>query len=76
MQGNAMARKHEQDAQHLYDAALWQCAYFITCYVRILKRDDAIASVIDDLWIVRPSALLALFHAAVAADQAYGHPID
>jgi len=38
MQGNALPGRHHKDAAHLYDSALWQCAYFVTCDQRILKK--------------------------------------
>ncbi len=61
VQGNALPGTNVADAAHLYDAALWQCAYFVTCDKRLLRRDVVIAEVIDDLWLVTPSELLAIY---------------
>lgn len=66
MLGNAQPGKHEADASHLYDSALWQCSYFVTCDARLLRKDDSLAEVIDDLWIVRPSQLMAIFRRFVS----------
>lgn len=64
MRGNAQPGKHDADASHLYDAALWQAGYFVTCDARILKRAPAILAMFNDLWVVRPSELVAIFEAA------------
>ena len=60
--------KHDRDADHLYDAALWQAGYFVTCDRRIARKAGEIVDVITDLWIVTPSELLTIYNAYVAAD--------
>jgi len=61
MQGNALPGRHDKDSAHLYDSALWQCAYFVTCDGRILKKQGKLGAVISDLWVVRPTELVAIY---------------
>ena len=61
MQGNAKPPKHHADATHLYDAALWQAAYFVTCDRRIHAKQNELMGANLGLWIVGPSQLLVIY---------------
>jgi hypothetical protein len=61
MRGKATDGRHDADAEHLYDAVLWQAAYFVTCDRRVLRKQAELAAIVDDLWVVRPSELLAFY---------------
>jgi hypothetical protein len=61
MQGNAQPGKHHKDAAHLYDVALWHCSYFVTCDERILRKQAELREAVGDLWVVRPTELLAIY---------------
>lgn len=72
MQGNAQRGKHHKDAGHLFDADLWQCNYFVTCDVRIHKKQADLRAANVDLWIVRPSDLLRIYRDFVRQDALVG----
>jgi hypothetical protein len=69
MQGNAGAGKHHKDAAHLYDSALWQCAYFVTCDERILKKQNELRAIVSDLWVVRPTEMIAIYDTCVQHER-------
>jgi predicted nucleic acid-binding protein len=68
MQGNAQPGKHHKDAAHLYDSALWHCGYFVTCDERILKKQAELRAVVPDLWVVRPTEMIAIYEQRELAD--------
>lgn len=61
MQGNALKSKHVKDATHLYDTSLWQCAYFVTCDNRILRKQSELSALLEGLWVVKPSQLFQIY---------------
>lgn len=60
LRGNAKPGKHDADAAHLIDAAHWQAGYFVTLDARILARSSQILDALTDVWVVRPTELLAI----------------
>jgi hypothetical protein len=65
LRGNASSDKHRADADHVYDAACWLAGYFVTCDERFHRKSAELASVLTDLWIVKPSELMAIYDEAV-----------
>ena len=61
LRGNAKPGRHDADAAHLIDAAHWQAGYFVTLDARILARSSQILAALTDVWVVRPTELLAIF---------------
>lgn len=61
MRGNATDGRHDADAAHLYHTALWQASYFVTCDRRLLRKQQELLAVVPDLWIVKPTELLAFY---------------
>jgi len=70
MRGNALPGKHAADAAHLYDTAIWQAGYFVTCDRRVLQKATQLVAVIGQLWIVKPSELMVIYNQYVRADPA------
>lgn len=68
MQGNAGPGRHVKDANHLYDAAAWSAGYFVTCDGRIHRKANEIAEALPELWIVRPSELVAIYDDHIRRD--------
>lgn len=61
MRGNALPGKHAKDAAHIYDAALWQCSYFVTCDKRIIAKQSELNEAIDGLWVLKPTEMLEIY---------------
>jgi hypothetical protein len=63
LQGNAAPGKHTYDAHHVFEAAKYGCAYFITHDRRInqKKRQDLEAVLSPSIWIVTLAAFLQIY---------------
>lgn len=53
MRGNATSPKHDRDAEHCCDAAIWG-SFFVTMDARILRKREEMAGLFPGLWIMTP----------------------
>ncbi|ASR52515.1 hypothetical protein B5J99_14480 [Blastomonas fulva] len=69
MRGNAAGTKHDRDAEHCCDAAIWG-SFFVTLDARIIRKREEIAVLFSGLWIMTPVEWIANLehHRCVAPD--------
>lgn len=69
MRGNAASDKHDRDAEHCCDAAIWG-SFFVTLDARIIRKRDEMLVLFPGLWIMTPLGWIANLehHRRVAPD--------
>jgi len=70
MRGNAESPKHDRDAEHCCDAAIWG-SFFVTLDARILRKREEMATLLPGLWIMTPVEWIANLehHRRIAPDR-------